>query len=230
MLFRSAVVHGSQPKFTLTEIIPDMHRSVRFIRHNAKKFGIDPERIGIAGASAGGHLSLMMGTAGGKGNPDAPDPIDRESSAVQAVACFFPPTDFLNWRKKGDDYSDRKFDRRFVAAVDYHQFDRDKGMFERVTDKKKLKEIAASVSPITHVKKTSAPALIIHGDKDRLVPIFQAETMLEKYKEAGVGSKLIVRKGADHGWKDMGKDAVLLADWFDDHLLKKGEKKEGKKD
>ena len=94
-----AVVHGSQPKYTIPEIVQDMNRAVRFIRHHAKDYRIDPDRIGISGASAGGHLSLMLGTAGDAGNPDAKDPVDRESSRVQAVACFFPPTDFLNYGK-----------------------------------------------------------------------------------------------------------------------------------
>src|SRR6516164_6067002 len=63
-----AVVHGSQPRFTVPEIIQDMNRSVRFIRHHARDYGIDPDQIGIYGASAGGHLSLMLGTAGEKGD------------------------------------------------------------------------------------------------------------------------------------------------------------------
>src|SRR5262249_3230117 len=88
-----AVVHAIQPKFTIPEILQDMHRAVRFIRAHAKDYHIDPERIGITGGSAGGHLSLMQGTAGDKGNSKAPDPVDRVSSRVQAVACFFPPTD-----------------------------------------------------------------------------------------------------------------------------------------
>src|SRR3954452_24540576 len=94
-----AVVHGSQPRFTVPEIVEDMHRAVRFIRHHATEYGVDPDRLGITGASAGGHLSLMIGTAGQKGNPNAPDPVDRESSRVKAVACFFPPTDLLNYGK-----------------------------------------------------------------------------------------------------------------------------------
>src|SRR5262245_60770857 len=84
-----AVVHGSQPKFTIPEILQDMHRSVRFIRSRAGEYKIDGERIGIYGGSAGGHLSLMQGTAGDKGNADAKDPVERQSSRVQAVACFF---------------------------------------------------------------------------------------------------------------------------------------------
>jgi acetyl esterase/lipase len=91
-----AVLHGSQPRYTIPEIVQDINRAVRFIRYHAKNYGIDPERIGITGASAGGHLSLMLGTAGDTGNPNASDPVDRVSSRVQAVACFFPPTDFLN--------------------------------------------------------------------------------------------------------------------------------------
>src|SRR5262249_54054186 len=74
------IVHGSQPKFTVDEIVWDVHRAVRFIRHSAKRFKIDPDRLGIYGASAGGHLSLMMGNAGKEGDPKAADPIDRLSS------------------------------------------------------------------------------------------------------------------------------------------------------
>ena len=96
------VVHGSQPKFTLPEIVPDLHRAVRFIRHNAARWAIDPAHLGITGSSAGGHLSLTLGTQGGLGPADAKDPIDRASSAVQAVACFYPPTDFLNYGREGE--------------------------------------------------------------------------------------------------------------------------------
>src|ERR1041384_403562 len=98
-----AVVHGSQPRFIIPEIMEDVHRAVRFIRHNAAKYGVDPNKFGVTGGSAGGHLSLILATQGGPGKPDAKDPIDRDSSAVQAVACFFPPADFSNWGAPGDD-------------------------------------------------------------------------------------------------------------------------------
>src|SRR6185436_3545028 len=97
-----AVVHGSQPKFIITEIEQDIHRAVRFIRHNATRYGVDPARLGITGGSAGGHLSLTMAAKGAKGDSAAKDPIDRESSEVQCVACFFPPTDFLNYGAPGE--------------------------------------------------------------------------------------------------------------------------------
>src|SRR5579884_17787 len=70
-----AVCHGSNPKYAIPEILEDLHRAVRFIRHNAMGYRIDPNRIGITGGSAGGHLSLMQGCAGKDGDPKAPDPV-----------------------------------------------------------------------------------------------------------------------------------------------------------
>jgi acetyl esterase/lipase len=213
-----AVVHGSQPKFTIPEILVDMHRAVRFIRGNAERFKIDPEQLGIYGASAGGHLSLMQGTAGTKGDPKAPDPIDRLSSKVRAVACFFPPTDFLNYGGKGIELIDRALRPPFTAAVDYHEFDRKKALYVPIKDPKRLREIARQVSPIYHVSADSAATLLIHGDKDTLVPLQQSEIMLAKLKEAGVPAELIVRKGAEHGWPTLLADLEKCADWFDKYL------------
>jgi acetyl esterase/lipase len=217
-----AVVHGSQPKYTVPEIIEDMHRAVRFIRHNAKDFKIDPDRLGITGGSAGGHLSLMIGNAGKDGDPKAKDPVDRESSKVQAVACFFPPTDFLNWGENGKELINRQLQPPFTAAVDFHEYDKAKALYLPVTDEKKLREICRDISPITHVSEQSAPTLIIHGDADKLVPLQQSELIVEKYKEKKVPVELIVRKGAGHGWGvAMLKDIEVFADWFDKHLAKK---------
>ena len=81
------VVHGSQPRFHIDEIVTDVQRAVRFVRANATTYGIDPNKIGVTGSSAGGHLSLMLAVKGDAGNTKAPDPIDRTSSEVQAVAC-----------------------------------------------------------------------------------------------------------------------------------------------
>jgi acetyl esterase/lipase len=216
-----AVVHGSQPKFTIPEILDDIHRAVRFIRYSAKTYGIDGDRLGIMGASAGGHLSLMQGTAGMKDDPKAKDPIDRESSRVQAVCAFFPPTDFLNFGKQGNELIDRQFQPPFTAAVDYHEFDRDKAMYLPVTDKAKLREITKKVSPITHVTAESAPTLLIHGDEDKLVPLQQSEIMLAKLKQAGVPVELIVKKGAGHGWPTIVLDIDSCIEWFDKYLAKK---------
>jgi len=216
-----AVVHGSQPKFTIPEVLEDMHRALRFIRHNADKYHIDPERIGISGASAGGHLSLMQGTAGTLGDPAAKDPVERQSSRVQAVACFFPPTDFLNYGKPGQDAIGRGILVNYHAPFDFHTLDKKTQSFVQITDEQKIIELGKVISPINHVTKDDAPTLIIHGDADELVPYQQAQIMVDKLKEVGVPAELINRPGKAHGWPQIEKDLVPMSDWFDKHLAKK---------
>ena len=213
-----AVVHGSQPKFTIPEILEDMNRSVRFIRFHAKDYGIDPDKIGIYGGSAGGHLSLMQGTAGDSGKKDATDPVDRVSSRVQAVACFFPPTDFLNYGKPGENALGRGVLAGFRAPFDFHELDTKKNQYVPLTDEAKITEIGKAISPANHVSPEDPPTLIYHGDADKLVPIQQAELIVKKLEETKVPAKLVVKPGAGHGWADILKDVDKFADWFDEYL------------
>jgi acetyl esterase/lipase len=216
-----AVVHGSQPRFTVPEAVQDVERAVRFIRANAKEYKIDPDRLGVTGGSAGGHLSLMLGNAGKEGTPNAADPVDRISSRVQAVACFFPATDFLNFGKEGFVMTRKTVGDPFKPAMDFNAYDPKRHLIERIEDPAKEREILVQISPITHVSAKSAPTLITHGDADKLVPLQQSEIILAKYKAAGVPAKLIVKPGAAHGWLGMEKDLVAFADWFDTYLLKR---------
>lgn len=202
-----AVVHGSQPKFTIPEIFEDMHRAVRFIRHNAAQYGVDPNRLGITGASAGGHLSLCMATLGCPGPQGAPDPVDRESSVVQAVACFFPPTDFLNYGQPGED------------AVGVGTLEKFKPAFgPRADAPEERQKYGREISPIYFVTDKTPPCLIVHGDADKLVPIQQAETFVRRAQDAGATAKLVTKAGAAHGWPKIEEDLPTLADWFDEHL------------
>jgi acetyl esterase/lipase len=222
-----AVVHGSQPQYTVPEIIQDINRAVRFIRLHAKDYGIDGDRIGISGASAGGHLSLMLGTAGDKGDPNGMTPVDRESSRVQAVACFFPPADLLNYGTPGKEMihaTDHGLP--FRPAFDYRELDKKTNVWVPITDTERLREITRQISPITHVSPDDAPTMIIHGDADRLVPLQQSESFVKKLESAGVPSKLVVKKNAGHGvWPGMDKDVSLMVDWFDEYLKKPGGEK-----
>jgi len=213
-----AVVHGSQPKYTIPEVVQDLNRALRFIRFHAREYHIDPHRIGITGGSAGGHLSLMIGTAGDAGNSKAADPVDRTSSRVQAVACFFPPTDFLNYGARNHNAVGRGVLKGFRAPFEFMEFDREERYFKPVVDERKILEIARAVSPITHVSSDDPPTLIIHGDADFLVPIQQSETFLARLKQAGVETRLVVKKGAGHGWPKLVDDMSIIADWFDAHL------------
>lgn len=224
-----AVVHGSQPRYTVPEIVQDMKRAIRYIRHHAAEYQVDPDRIGVTGASAGGHLSLMLGAASDKGDPKAKDPVDREPSRIRAVGCFFPPTDFLNFGSSGTELIHAKdHGRPFRAAFDYRELDPESNLWVPVTSDPRLRVIARDISPITHISSDDAPTLIIHGDADNLVPIQQSEIFVEKLKGAGVENKLIVRKGAGHGWVTLGKDIELIADWFDVHLTAAAEGTKGR--
>jgi acetyl esterase/lipase len=216
-----AVVHGSQPRFTVPEIILDMSRAVRFIRHHAKDYGIDPDRIGVYSGSASGHLSLMLGMAGDKGDPNAKDPVDRESSRVQAVACFFPPTDLLNFGKPGKEMIHATDHQPpFRAAFDNRELDKKSMLWLPITDDQRLRDITRLISPITHVTSDDPPTLIIHGDRDTLVPLQQSEVIVDKLKKTGVEVQLVVKKGAGHGWAGLDKDLSKFADWFDQHLIR----------
>ena len=156
------------------EIIADMHRGVRFVRHNASQYGIDPHRIGVSGGSAGGHLSLMLATRGGPGPSDAEDPVDRESSAVQAVAIFYPVTDLLHLGKSTENPGDGGPPKSFVAGFG--------------PDAKKMsvwKEIGRECSPIYYITQDLPPTLIYHGDADTLVPLEQSEWFRDRAVKLG---------------------------------------------
>jgi len=208
-----AICHISQPEATVMEIIEDVNRGIRFVRHHADEYGIDPDRIGVTGGSAGGHLSLMLATRGGPGPEDAKDPIDRESSAVQAVAIFYPVTDLLNLGKSTENLGDGGPPKSFRKA-----FGPD------AADLEKWKEIGRACSPIYHITADMPPTLIYHGDADTLTPLEQTEWFRDRAKESGHDVKVVVHPGGEHGWSTMMFDFFDFADWFDEHL-KPGVKK-----
>jgi len=213
-----AVCHACQPKFQIPEIIGNINRSVRFIRMHAAEYAIVPNRIGIMGASAGGHLSLMQGLAPEPEKPDSPDPLLRVSSKVQAVACFFPPTDFLNYGKEGENAMGQGILAAYKAAFDFREMDPKTHTLERITDEARLKQIGIDISPAYHIDAGDPPTLILHGDADHLVPIQQSELVMAKLKAVDVPCDLYVKKGAGHGWKDIGADMGRVIDWFDKYL------------
>lgn len=205
------VVHGSQPRFQVEEIVADLNRAVRFIRANASKYGVDPQKLGVTGSSAGGHLSLMLATRGGPGDANAADPVDRESSAVQAAACFYPPTDYLNWFGDGDN------------AVGIGRLADYAGAFgpEAKTPEGREK-LGRELSPIYWVNQNQPPVFIVHGDADPQVSVTQAQRFFKRSGEVGAKCELLIREGAGHGgWQEMGDDTARMTEWFDLQLLGK---------
>jgi acetyl esterase/lipase len=192
------VRHGSGEKFLVPDAVDDVRRAALHVRRHAERYEVEPERLGVVGMSAGGHLSLMLGTTAakvearpGEQADDAPD-----KPVVAAVVAFFPPTDLHDY------VTDEKFRRQFPAL----QFDA---------------SLAASVSPLKHVTSDDAPALMIHGTKDDLVPIKHSHDMHEALKASGVEANVLVIDEAGHGFQ--GEDELratkATVDWFAEHLL-----------
>jgi dipeptidyl aminopeptidase/acylaminoacyl peptidase len=181
------------------------------LKSRARKYGVDPGRIGVTGGSSGGHLCLMVGCAGKPGDPKSTDPVDRESSRPAAVACMFPPTDFLALDDGAPKYKD------VIAAFDFRERDAATGKLERVTPERR-REIGRAVSPVTQAVKGAAPALIIHGTEDPVVPIAQSERMIAELKKCGVTCELVTKPGKRHFGSWVGPEIPKLADWFGTHL------------
>jgi len=196
--------HGSSPKYLIPEIVADVRRGVRFIRFNAKRWGIDPNRLGVYGGSAGGHLSLMIGLDPDNGDPNAKEDVMKESDRVAAVVAYFPPVDL------------RPIVRGLNPAPTGTVLDRFPALnFE--------KEKAADYSPIVFVTPDDPPTLLIHGDKDELVNISNSQIMFEALKKNNVKTDFITIPGAGHGFRgaDAKRALDLTVSWFEQTLLKK---------
>ncbi len=194
------VRHGSSPRYAIPEAISDVRRAVRYVRSRAETFAIDPDRLGVLGMSAGGHLALMLGTTGDDGDAEASDPIKRASSRVAAVAALVPPTDLrvAVWEAPESLPAYRHFP---ALELDL--------------------EKAGPNSPVTHVTPDDAPAIVIMGGKDELVPPRHGEWIAEAFKREKVKHKLLVFEDAGHGLEgDKNRETMIneVTGWFETHL------------
>jgi acetyl esterase/lipase len=194
-----AVRHGSSPKFSIPEAVADVRRAVRYIRLNAEQFHIDPERLGVYGYSAGGHLSLMLATASDSGNEQSKDPVERVTDRVRTAVAVVPPTDLriMVWTSP----------ERLEAYKNFPALD---------LDPKQAEEY----SPVVHVTSDDAPTLVIAADKDELVPFKHSQNIRAAFQSAGVVNELLVIEGAGHGFRgDESKRSMqALVSWFEKHL------------
>ena len=183
-----AVSHLSQPKATIPEIYEDVNRAVQHIHEHARKYRIDPNRLGVIGASAGGHLSLMIATRG-------KETAAKKEGLVRAAAVFFPVTDVLKLPKK----------YRELFGINPDDIDA-------------WNQVGLELSPLYHIDRHTPPVLIIHGDADEVVSIQQSEWYLEAAERQGTTAKLIRKRGKGHGWATILWDMRKFANWFDKYL------------
>jgi acetyl esterase/lipase len=186
------VRHGSSPRYVIPEITEDVRSALTFIHQHADEYEIDRDRLGVFGFSAGGHLSLLLGTVGGKPMKKG----EKENPRVAAVVAVFPPTDL-------NPYVDPKNPLR-----------------EQFPALKFAPDKADDFSPLKQVTSDDAPTLLVHGDKDELVPIWHSEKIVEAFDAQKVDHKLIVIKGAAHGFNAEGNKTMIdnMVAWFDEHL------------
>lgn len=186
------VHHGSAPRYYVPEAYADVSLAIRHIKLHAEHHGIDGDRIGVTGGSAGGHLSLMLGLNSDAGKMDSDDELMQQANDVAAVVAYFPPVDLRELTGPND---------RF-PALDFPQ------------------EKAAAISPILHADPNDPPTLLIHGDADDLVNISNSKIMFDEFKKQQVTTDFITIEGAGHGFR--GDDAQLAAaarlDWFKKYL------------
>jgi acetyl esterase/lipase len=199
-----AIRPGSRSRYTAAEMDSHVKMGIRYVKLHARDYHIDPDRLGITGASAGGHLATLAAITPLEAKPDASSPLIRLDTRVKAAAVFFPPTDFLDWDGKPANF-DTLGDLLFLGGAKGHS-------------EEEIKARAQAISPARLVKSTPIPFLLIHGDADPVVPLQQSQKMVEVLKAAGGSAELIVKKGGGHPWLSIPEEVKLLADWFDHHL------------
>ena len=183
-----AVRHGSSPRYVVPEVTEDVRLALKHIDSHCADYKIDRKKLGVFGFSAGGHLSLMLGTTTN----------DKDQPHVAAVCAIFPPTELAPYVEPGNPRREQFPALRFEP------------------------EKSPSVSPLKHVTKDDAPTLLVHGDKDELVPLFHSEKIRDAFKESNVDCNLVVIQGAGHGFDAAGNKIMVdnMLAWFEKYLLK----------
>jgi len=189
------------PKYPFPAAVEDVKAAVRWLRANADKYSIDPDRIGVVGDSAGGHLAQFLGVTGGVAQFEGDDGNPGVSSRVRCVVNYYGPSDLTKSYGKSVDAAEvlplwlggdaTKEHRRHILA-----------------------------SPLYWVTPSAAPTLLLQGTEDKYVNHEQAVWMHERLKAAEVEVELISLEGAGHGFKGADADRAWKAAlaFFEKHL------------
>lgn len=183
--------------------IHDCKAAIRWLRANAEKYNLDPNKIGVTGTSAGGHLVAMLGTTGDVPNLEGTlGEHVKESSRVQCVVDQFGPTDLL--AMGGSHNNPNSPESKLVGGA-----------------VQEMQKVAREASATTHVSQDDPPFLLIHGTNDRTVPFSQSELLNEALKKVGVEAILVPVEGGGHGGFPSKELSDRLRKFFDRHLLGK---------
>jgi dipeptidyl aminopeptidase/acylaminoacyl peptidase len=209
-----AIRPGSVTKFSAAEMLAHINDGIHWVKEHANDYKIDRDRLGLMGASAGGHLACLAAVTARDGKNDGSNGDKTADTRVKAVAVFFPITDFLNYNGKAVDACGGSDMGKVVRKLAFPQ-----GLGD-VTDSE-MNQGLRGISPAHLVTPQSPPFLLIHGDADPAVPLQQSERMVSALKRANVPAELVVKRGGGHPWPTIHEEVKLLADWFDKQLEKK---------
>jgi len=200
--------------------IEDCKTAIRWLRANAETYNLDPDRIGVWGVSAGGHLSAILGTSPHKKEFEVGENLEY-SSAVQAVVDIFGPTDFTIifdiFENPPPEIAQLLEGRDLDALAQM-------ALGGPVSEKR---ELISLMSPIVHITKDCPPFLIIHGTEDKLVPFSQSERFFDALKKAGVNVEFEIVEGGGHDQTIITQSRGLfpkIADFFETHVKNAGTK------
>ncbi|MBI1320683.1 MAG: prolyl oligopeptidase family serine peptidase [Candidatus Hydrogenedens sp.] len=200
---------GTKGEYIFPEMLDQINHGIRYIKAHAAEYGVDPDRLGLMGASAGGHLTCMTALNPQPADPDSKDPLMHFDTTVAAAGAFFPPTDFLHW--------DTEVEGGIAGQIGELLF---KDGIEGKTQEE-IDAAAKKYSPLYYVTADAPPFFLLHGDADPVVPLSQSEALLKALKDAGVQADLLVKEGGTHPWITLPNEVIILADWFDKTLAKK---------
>lgn len=208
-----AIRPGSISKFTLPEQLANVKQAIRWVKAHHATYGVDPARLGLTGASAGGHLCCLAAVTADSGKPSASNALQKQDTKVKAACAFFPPTDYAHWGKRNmDQWTPEQPLPGFLGPMLFP-----KG--HQGNSKEQIEEAIRKISPARLVTSAAPPFLLVHGDADPIVPLQQSQIMLESLRKAGVPAELVVKKGGAHPWPTIHEEVRVAADWFNKQLV-----------
>jgi acetyl esterase/lipase len=184
--------------------VNDCLRAIQFVRQNAEKWNIDPNRLGVTGGSAGGHLSAYVALHDDVANAESDDPVDRLSSRVACAVSFAGPTDWSLLSSINHSHPAYRLLIGYKPGTPARELDAD---------------LVKDVSPISFVSKDDPPVMQVHGDKDDIVPLKHAENLHAQLQSLGVKTELVVIPGGNHGVASAGGVAKRPTEFVQQYLL-----------
>lgn len=194
------VNHRAAPRFRYPAAVEDVQRAARFVRANAAAWGVSADRLAVVGASSGGYLAAMLATIG-EGSDSGPM-IAPDARRPDCVVAAMAPLELASLGTDGDGVG---YAVSFMGHPPYYEGD---GEAERRSFAADYRE----ASPITHVSPRAASMLLIHGDRDTLVPIGQSEAFLAASRKAGGRIELTRMTGVGHSFGP--RYALVAAQWL----------------